>query len=453
MAEYLIQGETISDLANHTRRILNTTGKINVAEILEAISRTQGSVNTDGKYLIQAFDYEAGTIKAGMYNSGEIFALPEPQRDFYQNVNGASIKIAEFQQWVATSPIKQNYIVVNDMPVNSGMIYKPVDDCVWIIIEIADADTKITLRFTTTGNNTINWGDGSVESYGQMTTSQTHIYTDSGTYVIKIPKSDILLTTSLAEYDTGQLIKAICIPKWLSDNVNSLIDRPFSGLSNLEYLLLEEGVEFRSGFEIENLRSLKSLVLPRSVASSIDLDLSYNGIEQVILPCGMTEIPSFYGCENLRTIIIPSGATSIKSFNRCSNLTSITLPNTITIIPTNCFAYCNNLSEVVGLDNVISIEENAFHCNVLDANNALTELILPSVTSIGPGAFQGLEGLKTVVLSANNICELTGDSGYLFSNFPNVYVPDALVDAYKSATNWSVYASQIKPLSEYTATT
>ena len=30
-----------------------------------------------------------------------------------------------------------------------------------------------------------------------------------------------------------------------------------------------------------------------------------------------------------------------------------------------------------------------------------------------------------------------------------IYVPDDLVEDYKAATNWSTYAAQIKPLSEY----
>lgn len=34
-----------------------------------------------------------------------------------------------------------------------------------------------------------------------------------------------------------------------------------------------------------------------------------------------------------------------------------------------------------------------------------------------------------------------------------IYVPDALVDSYKAATNWSTYASQIRPLSEYVEVT
>ena len=36
------------------------------------------------------------------------------------------------------------------------------------------------------------------------------------------------------------------------------------------------------------------------------------------------------------------------------------------------------------------------------------------------------------------------------SGTAKIWVPDALVEDYKAATNWSVYASQIHPLSEYT---
>ena len=34
----------------------------------------------------------------------------------------------------------------------------------------------------------------------------------------------------------------------------------------------------------------------------------------------------------------------------------------------------------------------------------------------------------------------------------NVYVPDALLDSWKSASGWSGIASRIKPLSEWTTT-
>ena len=34
------------------------------------------------------------------------------------------------------------------------------------------------------------------------------------------------------------------------------------------------------------------------------------------------------------------------------------------------------------------------------------------------------------------------------SSIESIYVPDASVDAYKTATNWSEFASKIKPLSE-----
>lgn len=40
----------------------------------------------------------------------------------------------------------------------------------------------------------------------------------------------------------------------------------------------------------------------------------------------------------------------------------------------------------------------------------------------------------------------SGD-GFFDAQIGNIYVPDALLDAYKVATNWSIFASKIKPLS------
>ena len=47
------------------------------------------------------------------------------------------------------------------------------------------------------------------------------------------------------------------------------------------------------------------------------------------------------------------------------------------------------------------------------------------------------------------IGEEKNPSCFVKNNIEYIYVPDDLVENYKTATNWSVYASQIKPLSEY----
>lgn len=78
-------------------------------------------------------------------------------------------------------------------------------------------------------------------------------------------------------------------------------------------------------------------------------------------------------------------------------------------------------------------------------------LIIPStVTNCGGDAALGGHSLKYLVFKPttppsiqtttfNNSNEIIGGTGY-------IYVPDESVDAYKTATNWSTYAAQIKPI-------
>lgn len=132
------------------------------------------------------------------------------------------------------------------------------------------------------------------------------------------------------------------------------------------------------------------------------------------------------------------------------------------------FSYCYDLV-TVELPNAVSVGQYAFtYCT------ALKELSLPSATNIEAFAFQNCSmltvvelgaanGLQSNVFTNTNINKLilrrtdtitTNNSTAVFNNTPmsrgegHIYVPDHLMEQYKTATNWSTYADQIKPLSE-----
>ena len=60
--------------------------------------------------------------------------------------------------------------------------------------------------------------------------------------------------------------------------------------------------------------------------------------------------------------------------------------------------------------------------------------------------------IKTLVLRASDVCSLGStkilENSLIATGEGYIYVPDNLVNSYKTATNWSTYANQIKPLSE-----
>ena len=69
--------------------------------------------------------------------------------------------------------------------------------------------------------------------------------------------------------------------------------------------------------------------------------------------------------------------------------------------------------------------------------------------------FQFSRKLEAVVIDSPSLFRLTDSDAFngtpITGNYATkgyVYVPDNLVDEYKSATNWTTYANQIKPLSE-----
>lgn len=86
---------------------------------------------------------------------------------------------------------------------------------------------------------------------------------------------------------------------------------------------------------------------------------------------------------------------------------------------------------------------------------SLTTVNLPKATSIGSQAFFNCSSLTALVLSnTEEVCTLGSNAllgSLIASKTGHIYVPDALVSSYKTATNWKAYASQIKPLSEYSA--
>jgi hypothetical protein len=65
--------------------------------------------------------------------------------------------------------------------------------------------------------------------------------------------------------------------------------------------------------------------------------------------------------------------------------------------------------------------------------------------------------MERLIIKATNPPTLGGGSFYgstqgaVPPNFDGIYVPDASVAAYKAASNWSVFASYIKPMSELPA--
>lgn len=143
----------------------------------------------------------------------------------------------------------------------------------------------------------------------------------------------------------------------------------------------------------------------------------------------------FYGGARLNNLeILLDACKNVTScsnmFYDCTELTSVDLSNFDTANVTtmyNMFNLCRSLEKIdlsnFDVSKVTSMNSMFYNCN------SLSKVIIDNQTVFD---------LKSKVFLGTPIDEGTGF----------IYVPDNLVETYKSATNWSAYADQIKGMSE-----
>lgn len=192
--------------------------------------------------------------------------------------------------------------------------------------------------------------------------------------------------------------------------------------------------------DISNLKSLGGYQFNQTISCVI-----------TALPEGITSIPyyCFTSAQNVLLTEIPETVTSIGSyaFYSCCQLSLTSLPDGLTSLGTNVFwqCYSNAISRAYGLN---SIPANTFYRNYCQFSFDCF------ANSIGGGAFQECTNLKSLILRSKTQAELSSTNAFtstpIASGTGYIYVPKSLVDSYKSATNWSVYANQFRALEDYT---
>lgn len=148
--------------------------------------------------------------------------------------------------------------------------------------------------------------------------------------------------------------------------------------------------------EIINLDNSASFVASSAFKTS-------NTIQTVNLPYATSVgVYAFQGCKSLTQVSLPvCNSIGAYAFYRCSSLSQISLP-VCSIIESNAFGNCSLLSKItIGYSGVCILS-------------------------------------SSYVFNKTQISPVTG----------SIYVPTSLVDAYKSATNWSYFSTQIFPISE-----
>lgn len=171
---------------------------------------------------------------------------------------------------------------------------------------------------------------------------------------------------------------------------------------------------------------------------------------------------SLRSCTKLITVDFPN-ATSVGqyAFAGCSVLENVTLPS-VESVGQYAFNQCNKLRSII-LPSATTLTSNAFR------DTQYIEIIdLPKLTDIPATTFYGCRGLKALLLRSTTLVTLANTSAFTTcyrilgtknAGFnPNgekigfIYVPRALIEDYKVATNWSSdsLVTQFRALEDYT---
>lgn len=133
--------------------------------------------------------------------------------------------------------------------------------------------------------------------------------------------------------------------------------------------------------------------------------------------------------------------TNLKAIMSGVGIQSVSLPNCSNASINNIFYNCRSL-EIVNLPKLTYAYRGMFN-----GCSKLASLSLPCCNNIGVQAFMNASKLTSLTLGANSVATLQNTNA--FTNTPiasgtgYIYVPSDLVESYKSANNWSTYASQI----------
>lgn len=156
----------------------------------------------------------------------------------------------------------------------------------------------------------------------------------------------------------------------------------------------------------------------------------------------------FYNCKLLKSVNLPK-VTSIgnNGFNS-TGLESISLPSCTTLGSSSFFATQQLVLAILPL--VTSISGFCFN------HSSVQKIDTSSLTSIKNSAFYNTKQLDTLILRNSSVCALENVNAFqdakIAAGTGYIYVPDNLVDSYKTATNWVTFANQIKPISELEGT-
>ena len=255
----------------------------------------------------------------------------------------------------------------------------------------------------------------------------------------------------------------------LNEGITVIYDKAFYDCSSLKSMKVPTTVETIGSYAWYNCSEMANIQLPNVTELSDYLLFGCSKLTEVVIPDSVTIIGAyaFDGCTGITVLIIPnqvqtigsdefSGCTGIKTvrlsvnlksignnaFYGCTGITALTLPSKLETIGGGAFQGTRLKNIIIPQGVTIINSDTFFNCNCLESI-----VISSTIQSIGSQAFYNCMKLKIVIIENGNVMSLTAlNSTNVFDGCNTslcIIVPKDAYQAYKSASNWSRYASKI----------
>lgn len=313
--------------------------------------------------------------------------------------------------------------------------------------------SAVTLPFTANEGDTIvleitpndgysfeGWADGNTDNPRSITMTADVVLSAECVEVVQPPVGKYIQFEDPA-------VEAICVANWSSDGIG-LTEEDAAKVTTLNRKFTNNKT-IASFEELEFFTGLTTLYGNNSWGGDF---YNCSALQRIKFPRNLTTIQplALYGCAELTTANIHEGITYIgdNAFYGCKKLKdNINLPN-LTFVGNLAFTNCESLGDIENLGTISELKGNNNGGVFYRCASAKIIRIPASVTAINQLALYGCSSLEKIICEATTPPTLGNTNAFTNTNSCPIYVPDASLEAYKTAVNWSAYADRIHPLSE-----
>lgn len=296
---------------------------------------------------------------------------------------------------------------------NVGQAYVTDDGKTRIYCTLTEGRLSPYLSLRINGTVIIDWGDGSTTDTLTGTSIYTnvgiqHTYAQSGDYVIALDATNA--TAQIAGSSDGQSL----LMNRVATSANA-VDRSMANA--IKKVEIGSNITLDS-YAFNYCTSLNSISLPATGIASEDAGYIFDyccSLKFAVVPFFTTNM--FMNCYSLASFSVNRDTSYYRirgnTFKNCYSVRRAIIPSNITSIDASVFDGCYGLASAAIPGGVTNIGRSAFSCQ------AAGEYHFKSTTppTLGSNAF-----------------------GYIPSDC-KIYVPAGSLETYKTATNWSTYAS------------